>query len=69
MLRPQSVMRMKYSGSDFKMTSQANHMEKLMKAKKEYVNFLNELQSMYVRRVINKDGTVSVTPFGLSGGA
>jgi hypothetical protein len=27
--------RMKYSGSDFKMTSQANHLEKLMKLKQE----------------------------------
>ena len=28
--------RMKYSGSDFKFTSQANHMQKLLQLKKDY---------------------------------
>jgi hypothetical protein len=28
--------RMKYSGSDFKFTSQANHMHKLLQLKKDY---------------------------------
>ena len=29
-------VRMKYSGSDFKFTSQANHMQKLLQLKKDY---------------------------------
>jgi hypothetical protein len=30
------LTRMKYSGSDFKFTSQANHMQKLLQLKKDY---------------------------------
>ena len=44
------LVRMKYSGSDFKMTSQANHMSKLMALKKEYLQNGFHLQRLYKRR-------------------
>ncbi len=42
--------RMKYSGSDFKMTSQANHLDKLMKLKQEAERQAHHLQRLYKRR-------------------
>lgn len=42
--------RMKYSGSDFKFTSQANHMGKLQSMKKEYERLGFHLQRLYKRR-------------------
>lgn len=44
------VTRMKYTGSDFKMTSQANHMSKLLALKKEYERNGFHLQRLYKRR-------------------
>ena len=44
---------MKYSGSDFKFTSQANHMQKLLQMKKDYDREGFHLQRLYKRR--NKD--------------
>jgi hypothetical protein len=44
------VTRMKYTGSDFKMTSQANHMSKLLALKKEYEKNGFHLQRLYKRR-------------------
>ena len=48
--------RMKYTGTDFKMTSQANHLSKM-------INLLNEcqrqslhMQRLYKRRKTGKDG-------------
>ena len=43
--------RMKYSGSDFKFTSQANHMQKLLQLKKDYEREGFHLQRLYKRRV------------------
>lgn len=43
-------IRMKYSGSDFKMTSQANHLDKLMKLKQEAERQAHHLQRLYKRR-------------------
>ena len=43
-------IRMKFSGSDFKFTSQANHMSKLMALKKEYEREGFHLQRLYGRR-------------------
>ena len=51
--------RMKYSGSDFKMTSQANHLDKLMKLKNEAERMDRHNQRLYKRRKINSDGTIS----------
>ena len=43
-------IRMKYSGSDFKMTSQANHLAKLMELKKEAERQDRHYQRLYKRR-------------------
>ena len=53
------VTRMKYSGSDFKMTSQANHLSKLIQLKHEIVRESTHAQRLYKRRKFNTDGTVS----------
>lgn len=53
------VTRMKYSGSDFKMTSQANHLSKLLQLKSENVRESTHAQRLYKRRKFNEDGTVS----------
>ena len=54
--------RMKYSGSDFKFTSQANHMQKLLSLKKDYEREGFHLQRLYKRRAIsNKDGRIIST--------
>ena len=48
--------RMKYSGTDFKFTSQANHMQKLLTLKKDYEREGFHLQRLYKRRAPGKDG-------------
>ena len=53
------VTRMKYSGSDFKMTSQANHLDKLMKLKNETERMDHHYQRLYKRRKLNDDGSIS----------
>lgn len=55
--------RMKYSGSDFKFTSQANHMSKLLSIKKDYEREGFHLQRLYKRRKLSEDGKV-VSTFG-----
>lgn len=42
--------RMKYSGSDFKMTSQANHLSKLLSLKTENIRESTHAQRLYKRR-------------------
>lgn len=49
-------VRMKYSGTDFKFTSQANHMTKVMALKKEYERLGFHLQRLYKRRRVDKYG-------------
>lgn len=56
--------RMKYSGSDFKFTSQANHMTKLLQLKKDYEREGFHLQRLYKRRIPDKDGIMRST-FGI----
>lgn len=56
--------RMKYSGSDFKFTSQANHMQKLLQMKKDYEREGFHLQRLYKRRAPDKKGIMRST-FGL----
>jgi len=46
---------MKYSGSDFKMTSQANHLAKLMELKKETERQAHHYQRLYKRRKLIDD--------------
>lgn len=47
--------RMKYSGSDFKMTSQANHLAKLIELKKETERQAHHMQRLYKRRKLIDD--------------
>jgi len=49
-------VRMKYSGADFKFTSQANHMQKLLQMKKDYEREGFHLQRLYKRRVRDTEG-------------
>jgi hypothetical protein len=53
--------RMKYSGSDFKFTSQANHIQKLIQLKKEYEREGFHLQRLYKRRAPDKNGVMRST--------
>lgn len=48
--------RMKYSGSDFKMTSQANHLSKLLSLLKEVQRQSHHMQRLYKRRKIIDNG-------------
>lgn len=48
--------RMKYSGSDFKMTSQANHLAKLLSLLKEVQRQSHHMQRLYKRRKIDDNG-------------
>lgn len=47
--------RMKYSGADFKMTSQANHLQKLLSLLSECHRQSHHMQRLYKRRRINHD--------------
>lgn len=50
------LTRMKYSGNDYKFTSQANHLSKLLTLKKDYEREGFHLQRLYSRRLKNDDG-------------
>ena len=58
-------VRMKYSGSDFKFTSQANHMQKLLQLKKDYERESFHLQRLYKRRKQDKNGIYRSTFGGI----
>lgn len=49
--------RMKYSGSDFKMTSQANHLQKLLTLLEESRRDSFHMQRLYKRRKIGRNGS------------
>ena len=49
--------RMKYSGADFKMTSQANHLSKLLSLLEESRRDSFHMQRLYKRRKFAKDGS------------
>ena len=53
--------RMKYSGSDFKFTSQANHMAKIQNMKANYEKEGFHLQRLYKRRKKDKKGIMHST--------
>ena len=55
------VVRMKCSGSDFKFTSQANHMSKLSALRKEYERIGFHLQRLYKRRKVDSNGIMKST--------
>lgn len=54
-------IRMKYSGSDFKFTSQANHLAKLQNLKEKYTAEGFHLQRLYKRRKADKNGIMHST--------
>ena len=64
------VTRMKYASSDFKFTSQANHLDKLLKMKAEFEATNKRAQSLYNRRKI-ENGYIkpNFAGFGGSGNA
>lgn len=55
------LTRMKYSGSDFKFTSQANHLAKLTALRKEYERQGFHLQRLYKRRQRSMNGEMKST--------
>ena len=54
-------VRMKFSGTDFKFTSQANHMQKLLVLKKDYEREGFHLQRLYKRRYTDDKGILRST--------
>lgn len=54
-------VRQKYSGSDFSFTSQASHMDKLIKLRETYKNEGFKLQRLYKRRRRAEDGSYTST--------
>lgn len=54
-------VRMKYSGADFKFTSQANHMQKILQMKKDYEREGFHLQRLYKRRIADLNGVYHST--------
>jgi hypothetical protein len=50
---------MKYSGSDFKMTSQANHLAKLLTLLAECQRQSFHMQRLYKRRKVDDTGAIS----------
>ena len=55
------LIKQKYSGSDFKFTSQASHIKQLQAMKKEYETQGFHLQRLYKRRKLKKDGSIGST--------
>lgn len=55
------LIRQKYSGSDFKFTSQASHIKQLQAMKKEYETQGFHLQRLYKRRKRKSDGSIGST--------
>lgn len=51
--------RMKYSGSDFKFTSQANHLSKLLSLLTETQRQSHHMQRLYKRRKVDAEGNIS----------
>lgn len=62
-------VRLKYSGSDFKFTSQANHIKALISLKKDFTAQGFHLQRLYKRRKVGTDGVFVSTFDGLAGKA
>ena len=53
------VTRMKYSGPDFKLTSQANHLSKLLNLLKEVQRQSLHMQRLYKRRKVTPSGHIA----------
>ena len=54
-------IRQKFSGSDFKFTSQANHLAKILALKQDYERVGFHLQRLYKRRKADADGVMKST--------
>jgi len=54
-------IRQKYSGSDFKFTSQASHMKQLIAMKQDYERHGFHLQRLYCRRTLDNEGQYKTT--------
>ncbi len=61
-------VRQKYSGTDFKFTSQANHMGQVSKLVDQYKTMGFHLQRLYKRREVNEEGEVLSTMSKIMGG-
>jgi hypothetical protein len=61
-----NLTRMKFSTSDFKFTSQANHLKVLVDTKKAFEDKNKKLQRMYTRRNVDALGRVTPNYFGLA---
>lgn len=61
-------VRQKYSGTDFKFTSQANHMGQVSKLVDQYKTMGFHLQRLYKRREVNEEGEVLSTMSQIMGG-
>lgn len=61
------ITKQKYSSSDFKFTSQANHMVKLLDMKKSYQTDSTSIQRLYKRRMTDADGYIKSNYGGLGG--
>lgn len=57
------LIKQKYTGSDFKLTSQASHIKQLLNTKQEYEREGKHLQRMYSRRKKDENG-IYVSDFG-----
>lgn len=55
------LVRQKFSGADFKVTSQASHMQKVLQLKKDYERQGFHLQRLYKRRKIDSNGLYAPT--------
>ena len=55
------LIRQKYTGSDFKLTSQASHIQRLMALKKQYQRLGFHLQRLYKRRKVDANGIMHST--------
>lgn len=62
------ITQMKYSTSDFKMTSQAAHMQRLNAIIESKTKEVSRQQHMYQRRVENEEGYIVANYDGLSSG-
>ena len=60
------LTKMKIGSSDFKLTSQANHLDKLVKTVAFYQAEVKQLQSLYGRRKIAEDGRIVPNYDGLA---
>ena len=54
------IIRMKYTGPEFKMSSQANHLSKVKEWIKLYEKKCDNLHISYHKRIISKEGAVSL---------